>query len=205
MPPASGLSILYESTEPLAVCQPRGYNGRSMSETPQGMRFAAVLRSTRRAAGLSYRQLAQASGISHSFLSHVEKGERRAPPARAIIALADALEADRTTFALAAIADRAGNDVATTMIAALQRGPVGRDVDPTAGGVLIESGPDDAESDLSDLTNREDAIAEVERRLAFVDLQLDAGIMRLGIGSTGGDPIVLFVSAGTDPDTPDDD
>ncbi|MDE2904045.1 MAG: helix-turn-helix transcriptional regulator [Chloroflexota bacterium] len=170
-----------------------------MSETPPGMRFAAVLNSTRRAAGLSYRQLAQASGISHSFLSHVEKGERRAPPAKAILALADALEADRTTFALAAIADRAGNDVAATMVAALQRGPVGRDVDPTAGGVLIESGPDDAESNLSDLTNRDDAIAEVERRLAFVDLQLDAGFMRLAISSaSGADPIVMLVSAGAD-------
>lgn len=169
-----------------------------MSETPQGMRFAAVLNSTRRAAGLSYRQLAQASGISHSFLSHVEKGERHAPPTKAILALADALDADRTTFALAAIADRAGSDVATTMVAALQRGPVGRDVDPTAGGVQIESGPPGAESELADLATLDDAVAEVERRLAFVDLQLDAGIMRLGINAAGGDPIVLFVSAGAD-------
>ena len=73
--------------------------------------------------GLSYRRLAKASEISHSFLSHVEKGERRAPPAKAVLALADALDADRTTFALAAIADRAGGDVATTMVMALQRGP----------------------------------------------------------------------------------
>lgn len=170
-----------------------------MSEKWQGMRFAAVLHSTRRAAGWSYRQLAQASGISHSFLSHVEKGERRAPPAKSILDLADALEADRMTFALAAIADRAGNDVATTMVAALQRGPVGRDVDPTAGGVLIESGPDGAESDLADLTVREDAVAEIERRLAFVDLQLDDGFMRLAIGTASStDPIVMFVSARAD-------
>ena len=170
-----------------------------MSETRQGMRFAAVLRATRRAAGLSYRRLAQASGISHSFLSHVEKGERRAPPAKAIITLADALDADRTTFALAAIADRAGSDVATTMVMALQRGPVGRGVDPTAGGVLIESGPPGAESELADLATLDDATAEIERRLAFVDLQLDAGFMRLAIRSaSGADPIVLFVSAGAD-------
>ncbi|MDE2870002.1 MAG: helix-turn-helix transcriptional regulator [Chloroflexota bacterium] len=176
-----------------------------MSETRQGMRFAAVLRATRRAAGLSYRRLAQASGISHSFLSHVEKGERRAPPAKAIIALADALDADRTTFALAAIADRAGSDVATTMVMALQRGPVGRDVDPTAGGVLIESGPDGAESHLADLADQADAVAEIERRLAFVDLQLDAGFMRLAISSgSGADPIVLFVSARADSDVSDD-
>ena len=122
-----------------------------MSETRQGMRFAAVLHATRRAAGLSYRRLAKASEISHSFLSHVEKGERRAPPAKAVLALADALDADHTTFALAAIADRAGGDVATTMAMALQRGPVGRDVDPTAGGVLIESGPEGAEAQLDDL------------------------------------------------------
>ena len=166
-----------------------------MSETRQGMRFAAVLRATRLAAGLSYRRLAEASGISHSFLSHVEKGERRAPPVKAVIALADALDADRTTFALAAIADRAGSDVGSAMAAALQRGPVGRDVDPTAGGVLIESGPDGAEGDLEDLASGDDAVIEIEERLSFVDLQLDAGLMRLGIGVAGDDPIVLLVSA----------
>ena len=176
-----------------------------MSETPQGMRFAAVLNSTRRAAGLSYRQLAQASGISHSFLSHVEKGERRAPPAKAILALADALDADRLTFALAAIADRAGSDVATTMVAALKRGPVGREVDPTGGGVQIESAPPGAESELADLVTLDDAVAEIERRLAFVDLQLDAGTMRLGINTAGGDSIVLFVGARAEPEPPDDD
>lgn len=174
-----------------------------MSETRQGMRFAAVLHATRRAAGLSYRRLAQASGISHSFLSHVEKGERRAPPAKAVIALADALEADRTTFALAAIADRAGSDVATAMTLALQRGPVGRDVDPTAGGVLIQSGPDGAEAHLDALANQADAVTEIECRLAFVDLQLDAGIMRLAIGAgDGADPIVMLVSARTEADSP---
>lgn len=170
-----------------------------MSETRQGMRFAAVLRSTRLAAGLSYRRLAKASGISHSFLSHVEKGERRAPPAKAVVALADALEADRTSFALAAIADRAGGDVATTMALALRRGPVGRKVDPTDGGVLIESGPDGADADLEDLASGENAVAEIERRLAFVDLQLDAGVMRLAISADdGGDPIVMLVSARAD-------
>ena len=176
-----------------------------MSETRQGMRFAAVLNSTRRAAGLSYRQLAQASGISHSFLSHVEKGERRAPPAKAILELADALEADRLTFALAAIADRAGSDVATTMVAALQQGPVGRDVDPTAGGVLIEAGPPGAEAELADLTAHDDAVDELSHRLTFVDLQLDEGFMRLGISVAGSEPIVIFVSSSTDSDTPDDD
>jgi transcriptional regulator with XRE-family HTH domain len=168
------------------------------------MRFAAVLRATRLAAGLSYRRLAQASGISHSFLSHVEKGERRAPPAKAVIALADALDADRTTFALAAIADRAGSDVATTMVMALQRGPVGRDVDPTAGGVFIESGPNGAESHLADLADQADAVAEIERRLAFVDLQLDAGLMRLAISAPGADPIVMLVSARADSQVSDD-
>lgn len=172
-----------------------------MSEPRQGIRFAAVLNSTRREAGLSYRQLAQASGISHSFLSHVEKGERRAPPARAILALADALKADRVTFALAAIADRAGSDVATTMVAALRRGPVGRDIDPTAG-VLIESGPAGAESELADLADHDDAVDELASRLAFVDLQLDVGYMRLGISAVGGrEPIVLFVSARADADS----
>ena len=175
-----------------------------MSETRQGMRFAAVLRVTRLAAGLSYRRLAQASGISHSFLSHVEKGERRAPPAKAIIALADALDADRTTFALAAIADRAGSDVATTVVLALQRGPVGRDVDPTAGGVLIESGPDGAESHLADLADQADAVAEIERRLTFVDLQLDAGFIRLAISAPGADPIVMLISARADSHLPGD-
>ena len=166
-----------------------------MSETRQGMRFAVVLRATRLAAGLSYRGLAKASAISHSFLSHVEKGERRAPPARAVIALADALDADRTTFTLAAIADRAGRDVATTMVMALQRGPVSRDVDPTAGGVQIESGPVGAEASIEDLIARDDAVSEMERRLSFVDLQLDSGFMRLGLGVAGDDPIVLLVSA----------
>jgi len=91
------------------------------------------------------------------------------------------------------------------MVMALQRGPVGRDVDPTAGGVLIESGPDDAESHLANLADQADAVAEIERRLAFVDLQLDAGFMRLAISSgSGADPSVLFVSARADPDVSDD-
>ena len=168
---------------------------RAMSETRQGMRFAAVLRATRRAAGVSYRGLAKVSGVSHSFLSHVEKGERRAPPVTSVITLADALDADRITFALAAIADRAGRDVGAVMAAALQRGPVGRDVDPTAGGVLIESGPGDAEADLERLAQLDHAVAEIEARLSFVDLQLDAGFLRLGLGVKGSDPIVLLVSA----------
>jgi transcriptional regulator with XRE-family HTH domain len=172
-----------------------------MSDTRQGMRLAAVLRKTRLAVGLSYRQLAQASGISHSFLSHVEKGERRAPPAKSVIDLADALDADRTTFALAAIADRAGGDVGATMAAALQRGPVGREVDPTEGGVLIESGPDGAEFALGQLASRGDAVEEIERRLTFVDLQLDAGYMRLGLAGAGDEPIVLLVSAGAEQGT----
>lgn len=175
-----------------------------MSETRQGMRLAAVLRATRLAAGLSYRSLAKASGISHSFLSHVEKGERRAPPARAVIALADALDADRTTFALAAIADRAGRDVATTMVMALQRGPVGRDADPAAGGVQIESGPVGTEANLEDLVSRDDAVAEIERRLSFVDLQLDTGFMRLGLRVAGDEPIVLLVTAGAEREAADD-
>ena len=175
-----------------------------MSGTWQGIRFATVLRAKRLAAGLSYRRLAEASGISHSFLSHVEKGERRAPPARAVIALADALEADRTTFALAAIADRFGRDVATTMAMALQRGPVGREVDPTAGGVLIESGPEGAEADLERLAASEDAVAEIEPRLAFVDLQLDVGFIRLAVNTTEGDPIVMLVSAGAEQDAEDE-
>ncbi|MCY3748962.1 MAG: helix-turn-helix transcriptional regulator [Chloroflexi bacterium] len=176
-----------------------------MSETRQGMRFAAELKATRRAAGVSYRRLAAASGISHSFLSHVEKGERRAPPARSIIDLADALDADRITFALAAIADRAGSDVATTLVMALQRGPVGRDLDPTTGGVLIQSGPDGAESHLAQLVDQAAAVAEIERRLAFVDLQLDAGFMRLAISSPGGaEPIVMLLSARADAASPVD-
>ena len=175
-----------------------------MSGTWQGIRFATVLRAKRLAAGLSYRRLAEASGISHSFLSHVEKGERRAPPARAVIALADALEADRTTFALAAIADRFGRDVATTMAMALQRGPVGREVDPTAGGVLIESGPEGAEADLERLAASEDAVAEIEPRLAFVDLQLDVGFIRLAVNTRDGDPIVMLVSAGAEQDAEDE-
>lgn len=175
-----------------------------MSETRQGMRFAVALRATRLAAGLSYRALAKASGISHSFLSHVEKGERRAPPAKAVIALADALDADRTTFALAAIADRAGRDVATTMVMALQRGPVGRDVNPIAGGVLIEAGPTGAEANLGDLATRDDAVAEIERRLSFADLQLDTGFMRLGLAVAGDDPIVLLVSAQVEQEPADD-
>ena len=177
------------------MCQPYGYNVGRMSETRQGMRLATVLRAKRLAAGLSYRQLAEASGISHSFLSHVEKGERRAPPVKAVIRLADALEADRTTFALAAITDRAGSDVGSVMAAALQRGPVGRDVDPTDGGVQIESGPDGAEADLADLASGDDAVREIEERLSFVDLQLDAGIMRLGLGVGSDNPIVLAICA----------
>lgn len=175
-----------------------------MSETRQGMRFAAALRARRLAAGLSYRRLAKASGISHSFLSHVEKGERRAPPVKSVIDLADALDADRTTFSLAAIADRAGSDVGAAMAAALLRGPVGREVNPTEGGVLIESGPVGAEANLDDLADRDDAVAEIERRLSFVDLQLDVGLMRLGLGGAGDDPIVLLVSARARQDAGDD-
>ena len=162
-----------------------------MSETRQGRRFAAVLNATRR------RVVISAAGQGQRDFAFIpeSRGEGGAAPAKPVISRADAFEADRTTFALAAIADCAGGDVATTIAMALQRGPVGRDVDPTAGGVLIESGPDGAQADLADLANREDAVAEIEERLSFVDLQLDAGFMRLGLGVAGDDPIVLLISA----------
>ncbi len=160
------------------------------------MRLAALLRQTRLDAGLSYRQLARGSGVSHAYLSHVEKGERNALRARAAMDVANALGASRTSFAVAAIADRLSVDVAAALLAEVARGPVGWDVDPTAGGVLIESGPPDAAARLAVMAARPDAAVEIARRLTFVDLQFDVHTLRTGIiGSDDEDPTVVLVSA----------
>jgi transcriptional regulator with XRE-family HTH domain len=62
------------------------------STTPLG----AYIRKAREAAGLTLRQLAEAAGIDHGYLAHIEAGERAKPGADVLQRLADALELDDT-------------------------------------------------------------------------------------------------------------
>jgi transcriptional regulator with XRE-family HTH domain len=168
-----------------------------MTSTGEGLRFPAELRQARRAAGLSYRALASRCGLSHSFLSHLEKGERRAPRLDRVVALAEALGATPRSFLLAALADRVGHDVAELVAALLRQAEPGRQIDPTGGGMAIESGPPAGAEWLRELTAADDAAEVLRRRLYFVDLQFDAEILRTAFEAPGvEEPIVLGLVGG---------
>lgn len=63
-------------------------------EAPEGETFGKVLRSVRLRLGLSQGQVAQKVGLDRSYVNRLEAGERGAPSAHAIVALATALDLD---------------------------------------------------------------------------------------------------------------
>ena len=109
-----------------------------------------------------------------------------------VAAIAGALGAVTPGFMVAALADRAGEDVARLIVALLREGRVGREVDATSGGVQVEAGRPGAEDELRELAVAEGAEQALRRRLYFVDLQLDAEILRVAFDDPDGDgPTVL--------------
>lgn len=174
-------------------CQPSAYNA-AMADPEAGLRFPEALRRARMARGLSYRELAAQCGLSHSFLSHIEKGERRPPRMSRVMAIATALDTVTPSFLLAALADRVGTEVAQ-LVAHLARAAAADDPLP---GALPESGGPAAIEQLAAAAAQPDGEARLLKRLAFVDLQFDADVLRLGFDDAGG-PVVLTVVGPTDP------
>ena len=173
-------------------CQPSAYNA-AMAGADAGLRFPEALRRARTARGLSYRELAARCGLSHSFLSHVEKGERRPPRLSHVMAIATALDTVTPSFLLAALADRVGTEVAQ-LVAHLARAAAADDPLP---GALPETGAADAIERLAEAAAQPDGEAQLRQRLAFVDLQFDADVLRLGFDDAAG-PVVLNVVGPTD-------
>ena len=176
-------------------CQPSAYNA-AMAGADAGLRFPEALRRARTARGLSYRELAARCGLSHSFLSHVEKGERRPPRLSHVMAIATALDTvtpafllgPTPAFLLAALADRVGTEVAQ-LVTHLARAATADDPLP---GALPETGAADAIERLAEAAAQPDGEAQLRERLAFVDLQFDADVLRLGFDDAAG-PVVLNV------------
>ena len=159
-----------------------------MAGAEAGLRFPEALRRARTARGLSYRELAAKCGLSHSFLSHIEKGERRPPRMAHVMAIAAALDTVTPAFLLAALADRVGAEVAD-LVMHLARAAT--DDDPLPGA-LTEIGTADAIQALAKAASQPDAEVRLRRLLSFVDLQFDADILRVAFGDAA-DPVVLNV------------
>ena len=165
-----------------------------MAGAEAGLRFPEALRRARLARGLSYRALAARCGLSHSFLSHIEKGERRPPRMAHVMAIAAALDAVTPAFLLAALADRVGTEAAQ-LVMHLARSA--SDDDPLPGA-LPEIGAADAIEALAAAAAHPDGEAQLRRALAFVDLQFDADVLRVGFGDAA-NPVVLSVVGPADP------
>ena len=159
-----------------------------MAGAEAGLRFPEALRRARLARGMSYRDLAARCGLSHSFLSHIEKGERRPPRMAHVMAIATALDTVTPAFLLAALADRLGTEVAQLVIhlaqAATERDPL--------PGALTEIGGTDAIEALATAASQPDGEARLRRLLSFADLQFDADVLRVGFGDAAS-PVVVTV------------
>ncbi|MCY4113854.1 MAG: helix-turn-helix transcriptional regulator [Chloroflexi bacterium] len=165
-----------------------------MAGAEAGLRFPEALRRARLARGLSYRALAACCGLSHSFLSHIEKGERRPPRMARVMAIAAALDTVTPAFLLAALADRVGTE-ATQLVIHLAQTASGGDPLP---GALTEIGGADAIEALATAASQPDGEAQLRRALSFVDLQFDADVLRVGFGDAA-NPVVLSVVGPADP------
>ena len=165
-----------------------------MAGAEAGLRFPGALRRARVARGLSYRDLAARCGLSHSFLSHLEKGERRPPRMARVMAIATALDTVTPAFLLAALADRVGTEVAQLVMHLAQ---AATDDDPLPGA-LPEIGAADAIEALAAAAAQPDGEARLRRLLSFADLQFDADVLRVGFGDAA-NPVVLNVVGLADP------
>ncbi len=171
-----------------------------MANDPSDLRFPGVLRAARQRARLSYRQLAAASGVSHSLLSHVEKGERRAPRMDRVVSIARALDAVTPSFLVAALADRAGDDVVRLFASLLRPRPEGHPGQGDVDGVSVEEGTADDLAGLQRVASSATAVDALRRRLYFVDLQFDPEILRVGFSAEkDGGRTILGVIGSTAP------
>lgn len=159
-----------------------------------GLRFPEALRRARQARGLSYRALAARCGLSHSFLSHIEKGERRPPRMAHVMAIASALDSVTPAFLLAALADRVGTEAAQLVMHLAQTASA----DDPLPGALPEIGAADAIDALAAAAAQPDGEAQLRRDLSFVDLQFDADVLRVGFGDDA-NPVVLSIVGPADP------
>ncbi|MBM3775240.1 MAG: helix-turn-helix transcriptional regulator, partial [Acidobacteria bacterium] len=100
--------------------------------------WAKEKRRARTAAGLTYRALAARCGLSHSYPSHLEKGERRTPRLDRVVAIAAALDALSPQFLIPALADQVGDDVARLAAALLTSPHVDVSHRLAAGAVQVE-------------------------------------------------------------------
>lgn len=165
-----------------------------MAGAEAGLRFPEALRRARLARGMSYRDLAARCGLSHSFLSHIEKGERRPPRMAHVMAIATALDTVTPAFLLAALADRLGTEVAQLV---MHLAEAATDGDPLPGA-LTEIGGADAIEALATAAAQPDGEARLRRLLSFADLQFDADVLRVGFGDAA-NPVVLSVVGLADP------
>lgn len=165
-----------------------------MAGAEAGLRFPEALRRARQARGLSYRALAERCGLSHSFLSHIEKGERRPPRMAHVMAIAAALDSVTPAFLLAALADRVGTEAAQLVMHLAQAGSA----DDPLPGALPEIGDADAVDALAAAAAQPDGEAQLHRDLSFVDLQFDADVLRVGFGDDA-NPVVLSIVGPADP------
>ena len=162
-----------------------------------GLRFPQALREAREAAGLSYRALAARCGLSHSFLSQVEKGQRRAPPMDRVVRIAQALGAVAPGFLVAALADRAGEDVALLSRALLQARAGRQRQGPPHGALAVEFDPSGQADELRALAETDAGVGRLRARLYFVDLQFDAEIVRVAFRRPAdGQPTIFNVVGG---------
>lgn len=65
------------------------------------MSFGEMMRQARREAGVTQRQLAEVTGVNHTYLSHIE-ADRATPSPRLISSIADFCQADVFEFCAAA-------------------------------------------------------------------------------------------------------
>ncbi len=165
-----------------------------MAGAEAGLRFPEALRRARLARGMSYRDLAARCGLSHSFLSHIEKGERRPPRMAHVMAIATALDTVTPAFLLAALADRLGTEVAQLV---MHLAEAATDGDPLPGA-LTEVGGADAIEALTAAAAQPDGEARLRWLLSFADLQFDADVLRVGFGDAT-NPVVLSVVGPADP------
>jgi len=111
-----------------------------------------------------------------------------------VMAIAAALDTVTPAFLLAALADRVGTEAAQ-LVMHLARSA--SDDDPLPGA-LPEIGAADAIEALATAAAHPDGEAQLRRALAFVDLQFDADVLRVGFGDAA-NPVVLSVIGPADP------
>ncbi|HEU5099238.1 MAG TPA: protein kinase [Roseiflexaceae bacterium] len=123
--------------------------GRRAMAVEQPLRFGALLRRYREAAGLSQEQLAERAGLTVSAIGALERGERKRPYPHTLQRLVKALDLDETRRAalIAALPSRGTSRPSSApMVAAIAAGGASRPDDghsPPAGDLVPDQLPAD--------------------------------------------------------------